>query len=177
MRDDHVFVDESKAKGYYIAAAATARGDVADLEARLRKLRTGSRSDIHFTKETHRRELLLREFCTMDVRVTVYLMRGAKDVHARPALLRALVGDLVDSQARSLVIERDESVQQSDRRTIRDELDRRQAIGRLNYAHEDRRSRPLLWIADAAAWCQQAGGHWPSKIAPIVQDIIELKRP
>jgi hypothetical protein len=176
-RGDHVFVDESKERGYYIAAAATARGDVAAIEARLRKLRTGSRSTIHFTKETKRRDLLLREFCTMDVRVTLYVMRGAKDVQARPALLRALVADLVAGQAGSLTIENDQSVQQVDRRTIRDELDRRRALGSFAYDHADRSTRPLLWIADAAAWCHQAGGAWPGKVAPIVQGIIEIERP
>jgi len=176
-RGDHVFVDESKQRGYYIAAAATARGEVAPIEGRLRKLRTGSRSTIHFTKETKRRDLLLREFCTMDVRVTLYVMRGAKDVQARPALLRALVADLIAGQAGSLTIENDQSVQQSDRRIIRDELDRQRALGAFTYTHADRPVHPLLWIADAAAWCHQAGGDWPGKIAPIVQGVVEIDRP
>jgi len=172
-----VFVDESKERGYYIAAAASARGDVAKIEQRLRKLRHSGRSSIHFNGEQNRRDMLLRECCQMDVRVTLYLMRGAKDIVARPALLRALVEDLVDARASSLVLERDESVEHADRRTIRDQLQRQQALGTIAYSHEQRSQRPLLWIADAVAWCHQAGGQWPTKAAPMVDKVIELERP
>jgi hypothetical protein len=113
-----VFVDESKSRGYYVAAVAAAAGSVARLEARLRKLRAGGRSAIHFNDEGNRRDLLLREFCEMNVKVRVYVMRGARDTVARPLLLRELVDDLVDARALDVVIERDASVEQSDRRVI-----------------------------------------------------------
>lgn len=172
-----VFVDESKSRGYYVAAAAVARKDAAGIEQRLRRLRTAGRSSIHFNAEGNRRDLLLREFCAMEVSVRVYVMRGARDTVARPMLLRALVDDLVESAAVDVVLERDASVERTDRRIIYERLDQRGARGVLTYEHRDRRDQPLLWIADAAAWCHQAGGAWPSKIARIIDDVVVIEAP
>lgn len=172
-----VYVDESKSGAYYIAAAAAAPGDVAPLEREIRALRHGGRSSIHFNSEGNRRDLLLRRFSEMDVRVSLYMMRGAKDRVARPALLSQLVGDLVTSRASEVIIERDASLEQADRRIIRERLEHLDAIGDLRYSHVGRSDEPLLWIADAVAWCFQAGGQWPKKVAGIVGEVTELNRP
>lgn len=141
---DRVFVDESKSNGYYIAAAATAAGDLASIEKKLRALRAGGRSTIHFNAEGNRRDLLLRAFCELDVRVTVYVMRGARDRVARPALLTELVNDMVHDGAATLMLERDDSLEQEDRRIIREALARRGDIRALTYGHADAASHPLL---------------------------------
>lgn len=160
-----------------MAAAATAAGDVAGIERTLRGLRAGGRSAIHFNDESRRRDQLLRAFCELDVRVTVYVMRRTRDTIARPALLRTLVDDLIASGASDVVLERDASVELADRRIIRDRLDQLGALGRLTYGHRNRNDQPLLWIADAVAWCQQKGGAWPSKVTPIVSDVIIVEAP
>ncbi len=172
-----VFVDESKSRGYYVAAVSAAGEDVARIEASLRRLRAGGRSSIHFNDEGNRRDALLREFVQMDVIIFLYVMRGARDTVARPALLRRLVDDLVDSQAMRLTLERDASVEQADRRVIFDQLTVRGARRALKYEHRDRREQPMLWLADAAAWCYQAGGRWTEKIRPIVKNVIEITPP
>lgn len=172
-----VFVDESKSRGYYLAAAATAVGDVAPIEAELRRLRAGGRSAIHFNDEGNRRDALIREFINMDVQIRIYVMRGARDTVARPILLRALVDDLVESQASRLTLERDESVEQADRRIIFDQLSVRNARRELAYEHRQRREQPMLWLADAAAWCFQAGGRWPDKIQPIIGEVVKIEAP
>jgi hypothetical protein len=38
----------------------------------------------------------------------------------------------------------------------------------LSYAHEDPDGKPMLWVADAVAWCSGAGGTWRGRIAPIL---------
>lgn len=172
-----VFVDESKSRGYYLAAAAAAMGNVASIESRLRRLRAGRRSSIHFNDEGNRRDALLREFVLLDVHIRIYVMRGARDTVARPALLRALVDDLVKSRASHLTLERDASVEQADRRIIFDQLRIRNATRELEYQHRERREQPMLWLADAAAWCFQAAGGWPDKISPIVEDVVEIRAP
>lgn len=176
-RGEWVFVDESKAHGYYIAAAAVARGDIAGTEKRLRALRMGHRSSLHFHSEGNRRSQLLREFCQMDVRATVYVMRGHKDRVARPALLRALVGDMVADGAQHLVLERDESVEVWDRRTIRERLDKVGGLGKLVYEHKNRNDQPMLWLADAVAWCYQKGNPWKTQVQPIVSGVITVDLP
>jgi hypothetical protein len=40
--------------------------------------------------------------------------------------------------------------------------------GSLAYEHLPARSEPLLWIADAAAWCWTRGPSWRARIAPAV---------
>lgn len=171
---ERVFVDESKARGYYIAAAATARGDVPAIEKTLRGLRHGGRSSIHFNMEGNRRDLLLREFCKLDVRVTIYVMKGTKDRIARPLLLQELVTDLVAGRAADVVLERDASVEEADRRIIRARLDQLGALNALTYGHRDRGEQSLLWIADAAAWCHQAGSPWTGKVASIVERVVTI---
>lgn len=171
---ERVFVDESKARGYYIAAAATARGDVPTIEKTLRSLRHGGRSTIHFTQESNRRDLLLREFCKLDVRVTIYVIEGAKDRIARPRLLQELVADLVSGGAADVVLERDESVEDIDRRIIRAKLDQLGALGTLTYGHRNKTEQPLLWVADAAAWCHQAGAPWTGKVASIIERVVTI---
>ncbi|GLI27133.1 hypothetical protein ARHIZOSPH14_13750 [Agromyces rhizosphaerae] len=174
---DRVFVDESKSGGYYIAAAATASTDVASIERRLRGLRAGGRSAIHFNDESKRRDQLIRALCELEVRVHVYVMRRARDTVARPALLRALVADLIDGGAADLTLERDASLEAADRRVIRGELDRLGALTRLKYGHRGRTEQPMLWIADAVAWCEQKGGVWPQKVAPIVARRVVIDPP
>ncbi|MCT2988543.1 hypothetical protein EFN19_04355 [Propionibacterium freudenreichii] len=113
----------------------------------------------------------------MDVRVTVYVMRGYKDRVARPALLRALVGDMVANGAQHLVLERDESVEVWDRRTIRERLDAVGGLGQLAYEHKNRNDQPMLWLADAVAWCYQKGNPWKAKVQPIVSEVITVDQP
>lgn len=113
----------------------------------------------------------------MDVKVRVYVMRGARDTVARPLLFRELVDDLVDASALDVVIERDASVEQSDRRVIYARLAERGKQGTISYVHRNRREQPMLWIPDAVAWCYQAGGVWPAKVATIIDEVIEVRRP
>ena len=56
----------------------------------------------------------------------------------------------------------------------RDELDRQVLVGQLRgradaflYDHMPPHGDPLLWIADAIAWCSSAAGTWQERIEPI----------
>jgi len=62
----------------------------------------------------------------------------------------------------------------------RDDLDRQKLVGRLRgrrdaflYDHMPPHGDPLLWIADAFAWCSSAGGPWQERIYAITiyQDV------
>lgn len=88
--------------------------------------------------------------------------------------MQELVTDLVAGQAADVVLERDASVEDVDRRTIRSKLDQLGALKDLKYSHRDRGEQPMLWIADAAAWCHQAGSPWTGKIASIVERVVTV---
>ena len=77
--------------------------------------------------------------------------------------------------AARLVLERDASIEAADRRILREEL-RRVDDTTMRYGHLDAHEEPLLWVADAVAWAQQAGGDWPRRFAPLVQQIRRLDR-
>lgn len=57
---DRVYVDESKARGYYVAATAVAVGDVRDCERELRALLLPGQRRLHFKSESdsRRRQIL-----------------------------------------------------------------------------------------------------------------------
>ena len=105
----HVFVDESKTKGYFIAAAAVAPENVTTIDKSLRKLTRRGQSRMHFKSESDssRRQLLAR-MAEMDVRVQLYVVRGHSDKDARVMCLQALVSDLAEAGVARMLIERDD---------------------------------------------------------------------
>jgi len=63
---DRVYVDESKARGYYIVATATAIGDVQASERALRDLLKPGQRRIHFKSESDsRRRQILSRICAL----------------------------------------------------------------------------------------------------------------
>ncbi|WP_228508719.1 hypothetical protein [Herbiconiux sp. VKM Ac-1786] len=65
-----VFVDECKARGYWIAAAAVMPQDAASAERALRRLTRSGQSRIHFRKESDSsRRRLLSAVCALEVQV------------------------------------------------------------------------------------------------------------
>lgn len=91
----HVFVDESKARGYFIAAAAVSSLDVKSVDQSLRQLTRRGQSRIHFRSESDSsRRALLDQMKSLDVEVQLYVVRGNSDKDARRLCLEALVADL-----------------------------------------------------------------------------------
>jgi hypothetical protein len=81
---DRVFVDESKARGYYIAAAAVQPSGARDAEKGIRALRKPGQWRIHFKNESDpRRRELLAGFSRLELRVTVYVAKGVGDESPR----------------------------------------------------------------------------------------------
>lgn len=74
---DRLYVDESKARGYYIVATASAAGSVQSSEKALRALLKPGQRRIHFKSErdSRRREILSR-MNELDVRVAVWVAKN-----------------------------------------------------------------------------------------------------
>lgn len=166
---DRLYVDESKARGYYVVATASAISSVQRTEKALRSLLKPGQRRIHFKSErdSRRRELLSR-MCALDVRVSVWIAKGLPDKQARPLCLTALVEEAVGANADQLLLERDQSLMRSDRQLIAGVV-RQSQSSTLLYRHVDPHECPLLWISDAVAWCYSNGGDWIRRTDPIVE--------
>ena len=106
----HVFVDESKARGYLLAAAALLPGDLDHARSVVRGLTLPGQQRLHMTKESDpRRRSILSALHGLDLTVTLY-DAGRTHTHeldARAGCLRQLVTDAAAAHATLLVLEED----------------------------------------------------------------------
>jgi hypothetical protein len=105
--------------------------------------------------------------CTSGIRVDIYKPAHNDPHKARESCLRRLVADLAATGAHRLVIEQDDSLIKNDQVVLYSAVRQAQVEHTLTYAHMPKRSEPLLWIADAAAWCWTHQG-WRARIQPII---------
>lgn len=142
----HAFVDETKYNGLLVVAAVLAPRDLAPDRTTMRGLCLPGQSRLHFTKERpSRRREIAAEICRTGVALNIYDATSIRDQRqARAGCLRQIVVDLAAARAS------------------------------LTYEHLPARSEPLLWIADAAAWCWTHGAAWQERLAPVVSDIKRI---
>jgi hypothetical protein len=79
------------------------------------------------------------------------------------------VQDLAAANGQRLVLEQDDSLVRSDQAVLYAAVRDVGASQRLTYEHVPARSEPLLWVADAAAWCWSRGGIWLGRLQPIIR--------
>lgn len=172
----HGFVDESKHRGYYMAAAVFVPHRLASARRDLRALRLPGQQRVHFSKErSARRGEIVRAICRLDVEVRIYDASSHRDQReARTACLRQLVVDLAAAHAQRLVIEQDDSLVVADRADLWAAVRQARVTSTLTYEHLPPRSEPLLWVADAAAWCWARDAHWRARIEPIVARVCRV---
>lgn len=169
----HLFVDECKAKGYYVAATATASSEASKIDRALKQLVLPGQGRIHFTKEHQsRRRKLLAEFAVLNIEVTVYATKGLRDNEARRRCLTELAADAVESQAQFLRLERDDTLVRQDNKTLTEAFAGH--LERPRFEHVSPNQYALLWVSDAVAWCYQAGGDWWRRAEPLVAEVKKL---
>ncbi len=167
----HAFVDESKRNGLLVAAAVVQPRDLAPARTALRRVCLPGQSRLHFTNERDdRRRQILTAILRLGVVVDLYDATGILDQRlARATCLRALVHDLVAADGQRLVLEQDDSLVRSDQAVLYAAVRDVSASGRLTYEHVPARTEPLLWVADAAAWCWSRGAPWSGRLRPIIR--------
>lgn len=172
----HVFVDESKRHGLLVAAAVIQPRDLAPSRTALRRLCLPGQARLHFTKERDdRRRQILAAILALDIVVDLYdATRVRNQQQARAACLNALVQDLAESGGQRLVFEQDDSLMRSDQQVLYAAVHATAVSDRLTYEHLPARSEPLLWVADAAAWCWSRGAPWTGRLQPIIRQIRTL---
>ena len=143
-----LFVDESKAKGYTMVAALVVPGDVTSLRRDVRSLVLPGQRRIHFTKEQpERKRLILSRLTAFGAQAHVFHCTTKSQVLGRETCLTGIVAHAAEHAHTKIVIERDESIEKSDRQILFREA-RRHGLGdTLNYELEAPHQEPLLWLS------------------------------
>lgn len=173
----HAFADESRRGSTYLIAAAIAHpADLRCLRRTLRGLLLPGQREVHFKREKEPRQREIADAISrLPVQVQVYRSScGRHDETARQACIVRLTRDLLDRRAHRLVIDSRSNRDVHDRSTIREVISQYRHDTPLAYEHVASTSEPLLWVADSAAWCVEAGSGWRRRIAPVVASVIDL---
>jgi hypothetical protein len=176
----HIYVDESKAKGYLLVAATVVRSQASASRRELGSLILPGQRGLHMRSESdsRRREIadsIVRIGETLGVDAVIFdAGRSGTEKDRRSRCLEAIIANLsVDDQVH-IVLDLDESLQNWDRQRLI-ELTRAAGLSdRITYEHRTRHSELLLAIPDAIAWCWARGGDWRRRIRPVVRDVREM---
>lgn len=156
-----MFVDETKDHGFVMVAAVVPSAGLARVRKIMRGLVMPGQRRIHFHKESDaRRKQILDVIDGIGPQLGVYDASAAPRKQRRDACLRAVVEDAVRWRAEMLVIERDDSVLEADRRLLYRAIRQPSGAVMLRYEFPRGHEEPLLAIPDAVAWCWNRGGHW-----------------
>lgn len=175
-----VAVDETKAKGYVMVAAAVPAEYAGRVRRDLSNLVMPGQRSLHMRSEgNRRRKRILQAMHQISVsglvRVSVYEGGGrGGEYDQRRLCLRSIVADHVRDRDVALVIDRDFGQEAWDRQTLIEER-RALALGSMfRYEHRARSDDHLLAIPDAIAWCWNRGGEWKRNAASLVDRVREV---
>lgn len=169
----HVYVDETKARGYVLAAVTVT--DPAGTRKTVRGLvRSGNRR-LHMVDERPaRRPEIVAELVTVGIEVTIYdaVRRYRTDREARAACLAAMVTNLAAAgDDTHVVLEEDRTLLGFDQQRLIEAIRANGLRGRLRYDHVSAYAEPLLALPDVAAWCWVRSGVWRRSIESVVRAV------
>ncbi len=158
-----------------MVAALGVSNDLARIRRDIRKLVLPGQRRIHFTKEhPDRKRLILSRLTATGVTAQIFHCTTKDPVRGRNICLAEIVAYAAEGSFTKLVIERDESIEKSDRQTLFREVRRHGLTDELNYVLETPYQEPLLWVADAIAWSYTKGGEWRQRVDPLIAGITIL---
>lgn len=177
-----VFVDETKAKGYLVAAATGLQPQLATPRKELNTLVLPGQRCLHMKDErdSRRREIadaIVRMKDGFGIEATIYDAgrTGPTEKDRRARCLKAIVNDAARHREQTQIIfDRDESLVSFDRQKMIEYTRAAGAKDRITYDHSTRQTELLLAIPDAIAWCWARGGQWRRRVEPIVVDVRTL---
>lgn len=177
MSGGHVFVDETKRRGYLVVAVVIVPQDVDTIRRALRELILPGQRRLHMKDENDRRKrALINAIAGADVTATVYNAgrRYRTERERRAACLRALVEDAAASGHARLIIEQDDSMISFDNQRLI-EATRATGCGQtLRYEHRRASSEIALAVPDAIAWCWAKGGDGRRRAQPVVSAVRQV---
>jgi hypothetical protein len=90
----------------------------------------------------------------------------------RAVLLERLAADAIIMGVTRLVLDsRDPAGNKRDRHILSSQTKSREAG--MFYDHVHTWAEPALWVSDAVAWCQGAGGDWRRRVSPLVISVTD----
>jgi hypothetical protein len=173
----HVYVDETKQRGYLLAAVVIEPVELVAAGKMVRDLILPGQRRLHMKGERDsRKRLIADKIGDSGVRATLYDAgrRHRTDLARRDACLAALVDDLAHAAQIRLVLERDDTLIERDKKQLYDAIRRTNCRERLNYHHDRAATESRLAIPDAIAWCWARGGYWRSRVAGVVDGVREV---
>jgi hypothetical protein len=169
----HLYVDESKAKGFLVAAVFVSKHRANEARKALNALRLNGQRSLHFVNERDsRRRKILSELARLETRAHVIRVVGAKETECRRRCLEELVNLAEELGVRKLIFELDESYLDFDTKVLSRAIGLTALNSKLTFIHLPREQEPLLWMADAIAWSYNKGGEFEIKI----RDLLESER-
>jgi hypothetical protein len=171
----HVYVDETKAGDYVLAATSVEPSREAQVRSALRRLTPPRQSRLHMRNEPdRRRRVILSSLERLPVPTTLYRAPASLGTQTtrRRACLARLVADLAATADR-LVLESDEGQDARDRQDLVELTRTAGCRHTLRYEHLRASQEPLLSVPDAVAWSWARGGEWRRWVSGIVTRVVE----
>ena len=168
------FIDESSSKKYVLVGVLIQDQNFIVSRRQLRALLLPRQRSIHFRQESKkRRKQLIDVFLELGFSCLVVSLSNQKAKTARPKGIELLSELSLTKRCNKLVFELDESSWVADIKTLNAITYSKKLHGQLQWDHVPRHQEPLLWVADAVAWCLNRGGDWERMVRPMIIETIE----
>jgi hypothetical protein len=175
----HIYVDETKAKGYLVAAVTGVEKQLILSRKQLGHLILPGQRSLHMRdeKDSRKREIAdtIVGLAELGVRATIYdAGRAQTERERRGRCLRALLDDAAHHASARIVFDLDETLLGWDRQMMVELTRSGNLRERVTYTHATRHQELLLAIPDGIAWCWAKGGHWRQRVRPIIDAVREV---
>ncbi len=173
----HVFVDETKHRGYLLVASVVVPDDLNSVRRMLRGLVLPGQRRLHMKDENdQRRRSIATAIAVSGVTATIYDAgrRYRNERERRAACLRALIIDVARRGDAMLVLEQDDTLLSWDNQRLIEFTREAGCRDTLRYEHRRAANELLLAMPDAIAWCWAKGGDWRRRVEPVVADVREV---
>lgn len=172
-----IFCDESKAKGFLLAASSIPCSDIDRLRGEIAGLLLPRQVRIHFVREqaTRQNRILDALVAAGGISTVVYdATRYGSQKAGRDAAIEQMADHAAIVGASRIVFESDDSAVAQDQAIIKRQLKRAGIDGTTGVDHCRAREVPLLAVPDVVAWCYTKGGKWRQRAEPLISDVVTL---
>lgn len=172
-----MFSDESKERGYRMAAVVVRSAVVARVRQDCRTWAAPQSRRFHARKESdHRRKEALSKLSLMGDELSVVIVERVarvREAELRESVLLGLAKWASENGVSRWIIELDEPAQKADNRALSN-FSKSTGAPEFEYLHLAGTDDPILWAADLATWAWTKGGRYRDKIEPLVLGHIVL---
>jgi hypothetical protein len=162
-----IFIDECKQVPFLLVGFVSSNFEQHPMRKRLRTMLLPGQRSLHFKSERERRKKeILKVLLTSGCEVIVVQCQTKSNVAARMCALDSMINNEKVRSCNLIVIELDETVRLRDHEFLK----RQDSVS--EWDHRQRHEEPLLWVADAVAWCVNRGGEWERMVRPMIVQTI-----